>query len=163
MTKSWGLDRNGALPRAVRWSISLWVCAVAAGVGETSVQVARAALGAMPPDGLAVQVLVRLLVYTAVLLLVLRLRRGEQPVRLAVAVLVGGVGTLSMIGQPIIAVTQGVVWSDAWLDGSGAWAWTFAALRAVHVVAVLGGLALLFVPASNGFFGARAAGAKATG
>lgn len=161
MKRNHGLD--GARPRAVRWSISLWVCAVAAGVGETLVQVARTALGALPPDGLAVQVLMRVLVYTAVLLLVLRLRRGERAVRLAVAVLVGGVGTLSMIGQPIIAVAQGVAWSDAWLDGSGAWAWTFAALRAVHVVAVLGGLVLLFVPASNGFFRPRVTGVRATG
>ncbi|WP_243790384.1 hypothetical protein [Saccharopolyspora gloriosae] len=141
-----------AVPDVVRRSISLWVCAVTAGVAETVLQVLRIAVGQLPADGVGAQLALRAVVYTAVFLLVLRLRRGEPGVRVAVAALVGGIGTLSMVGEPIVAMIQGAGFAEAWLDGSGAWAWTFAALRAVHLCAVAGALALLFSPGANEFF-----------
>lgn len=151
------MEPKDAAPAAVRRSITAWTCAVAAGVAETVLQVVRLVAAGAPAGALAGQLVLRAAVYAAVLLLVLRLRRGGNGVRIAVAVLVGGLGTASMIGPPIAAVLGGTPFEQAFLDGTGPWAWVFAALRAAHLVAVFAGLALLFAPASNAHF--RAVGA----
>ncbi|MCA1228864.1 MULTISPECIES: hypothetical protein [unclassified Saccharopolyspora] len=153
------MDPKDAAPAAVRSSIIAWTCAVAAGVAETVLQVVRLVAAGAPAGGLAGQLVLRGAVYAAVLVLVLRLRRGGNGVRIAVAVLVGGLGTASMVGPPIAEVLGGVPVEQAFLNGTGPWAWTFAALRAAHLVAVCTGLVLLFAPASNAHF--RAAGAAA--
>ncbi|GAB2655219.1 hypothetical protein GCM10027271_12100 [Saccharopolyspora gloriosae] len=144
-----------AVPAVVRGSIGLWVCAVATGVAETVLQVLRAVAGELPADGIAGQLGVRAVVYAALLLLVLRLRRGEPGTRWAVAVLIGGIGTLSMVGGPLLEMAHGAPVAAAWVDGTGASAWTFASLRAFHLCAVLGALALLFSPAANELFRRR--------
>ena len=86
-----------------------------------------------------------------VTLLIVRLRRGDRWVRLALTVLLGIVGMASLLVEPI-----------SWLIAGGSPAAFLAAadgptlmvvvLRVVHVIAVVGGLALMYSPTANRFF-----------
>jgi len=136
----------GPLPQSVRWSVWCWLAAVACGVLE-------ALLNAVtnPDYGVAVQLSIRAVVYVLVTVLIVRLRKGERWVRLALTVLLGVVGVASLLAEPI-----------SWLIGGGVPATFLAAadgptlavvaLRAIHVVAVVGGLVLMYSPSANRFF-----------
>ena len=134
------------LPQSVRWSVWCWLAAVACGVLE-------ALLNAVtnPDYDVAVQLSIRAVVYVLVTLLIVRLRRGERWVRVALTVLLGVVGLASLLVEPI-----------SWLIGGGMPATFLAAadgptlavvaLRAIHVVAVVAGLSLMYSPTANRFF-----------
>jgi hypothetical protein len=136
----------GPSPRSVRWSVWCWLAAVACGVLE-------ALLNAVtnPDYDVALQLSIRAVVYVLVTLLIVRLRKGERWVRLALTVLLGVVGMASLLAEPI-----------SWLIGGGVPAIFLAAadgptlavvaLRAIHVVAVVGGLVLMYSPSANRFF-----------
>jgi hypothetical protein len=134
------------LPRSVRWSVWCWLAAVACGVLEALLNAV-----ANPEYDVAVQLSIRAVVYVLVTLLIVRLRKGERWVRLALTVLLGVVGMASLLAEPI-----------SWLIGGGVPATFLAAadgptlavvaLRAIHVVAVVGGLVLMYSPSANRFF-----------
>lgn len=134
------------LPRSVRWSVWCWLAAVACGVLEALLNAV-----ANPEYDVAVQLSIRAVVYVLVTLLIVRLRKGERWVRLALTVLLGVVGMASLLAEPI-----------SWLIGGGVPATFLAAadgptlavvaLRAIHVVAVVGGLVLMYRPSANRFF-----------
>jgi hypothetical protein len=104
-----------------------------------------------PDYDVALQLSIRAVVYVLVTLLIVRLRKGERWVRLALTVLLGVVGMASLLAEPI-----------SWLIGGGVPAIFLAAadgptlavvaLRAIHVVAVVGGLVLMYSPSANRFF-----------
>ena len=133
-------------PRSVRWSVWCWLTAVACGVLEALVHALTDA-----DDDVAVQLSIRAVVYVLVTLLIVRLRRGDRWVRLALTVLLGIVGMASLLVEPI-----------SWLIAGGSPAAFLAAadgptlmvvvLRVVHVIAVVGGLALMYSPTANRFF-----------
>ena len=134
------------LPRSVRSSVWCWLAAVACGVLESLVNAVTS-----PDYNVAVQLSIRAVVYVLVTLLIVRLSRGENRVRLAVTVLLGVVGLFSLLAEPI-----------SWLISGGAPATFLAAadaptvavvgLRAVHVVAVVCALSLMYSPSANRFF-----------
>jgi len=134
------------LPQSVRWSVWCWLAAVACGVLEALLN----AVTSRDYD-VAVQLSIRAVVYVLVTLLILRLRRGDNWVRLALTVLLGVVGLTSLLAEPI-----------SWLIGGGAPATFLAAadaptvavvaLRAVHVVAVVCALSLMYGRSANEFF-----------
>jgi drug/metabolite transporter (DMT)-like permease len=134
------------LPRSVRWSVWCWLAAVACGVLEALLNAV-----ANPEYDVAVQLSIRAVVYVLVTLLIVRLRKGERWVRLALTVLLGVVGMASLLAEPI-----------SWLIGGGVPATFLAAadgptlavvaLRAIHVVAVVGGLVLMYRPSANRVF-----------
>jgi drug/metabolite transporter (DMT)-like permease len=136
----------GPLPRSVRWSVWCWLAAVACGVLEALLNAV-----ANPEYDVAVQLSIRAVVYVLVTLLIVRLRKGERWVRLALTVLLGVVGMASLLAEPI-----------SWLIGGGVPATFLAAadgptlavvaLRAIHVVAVVGGLVLMYRPSANRVF-----------
>jgi hypothetical protein len=81
------------------------------------------------------------------------LRSGRNAVRWAVTVVLGGVGLLSLVAEP-------VGW---WLAGGSVAAFLAAtdaptvlvvALRVLHVGAVLAALVALYTPSANAFFSA---------
>jgi hypothetical protein len=136
----------GPLPQSVRWSVWCWLAAVACGVLE-------ALLNAMtnPDYGVAVQLSIRAVVYVLVTLLIVRLRKGERWVRLALTVLLGVVGMASMLAEPISWLIGGGV-PSTFLAAADAPTLAVVALRAIHVVAVVGGLVLMYSPSANRFF-----------
>jgi hypothetical protein len=129
--------------------VIVWITAIGAGVAETLV---RLTLADPPtPDELAV----RFSIYAALAVLVLALRSGRNAVRWTLTVLLGGVGTLSLIVEPLswlltgspapILVTEFLVTADGPTL-------LIVGLRVAHIAAVIGALVLMFRPQANAFF-----------
>jgi hypothetical protein len=90
-------------------------------------------------------------VYVLVTLLIVRLRTGEHWVRLALTVLLGVVGLTSLLAEPISWSISGGA-PAAFLATADAPTVAVVALRAVHVVAVVCALSLMYSRSSNKFF-----------
>jgi hypothetical protein len=132
-------------PVAVRRSILLWLAAIGAGVAEALVHVAQA--DAPSTGALAV----RFTIYAALTALVLALRTGRNAVRWVVAVLLGGIGTLSLVVEPVSWWTAGGS-VPAFLAAADGPTLLITGLRLFHVLAVLAALVLVFRPQANRFF-----------
>ncbi|WP_051830189.1 hypothetical protein [Streptomyces novaecaesareae] len=139
-------------PAPVRTAFALWVTAVAAGAFETVLAVGRMlADSSGSAGGIVMGLAVRLVVFTAAILVARQMRRGRGWARIALALGLGVLGTASMVVQPIRALAQGR--SLAWeLAQAGPMDLAFAASRAVHVGAVLTAVVLMFLPAANAYF-----------
>ncbi|MCE3555609.1 hypothetical protein LWC33_29715 [Pseudonocardia sp. RS11V-5] len=132
-------------PPAVTLAVALWFTALGCGVAGTLVRLATP-----EPPGL-VALAVRFAIYLGLAGLVLGLYSGRDAVRWAVALLMGLLGTASLVVEPL-----------RWLAGGGAVPEFLAAadgptivigvLRAVHVAAVLTALIMMFRPAANDWF-----------
>ncbi|MFE7599506.1 hypothetical protein [Streptomyces sp. NPDC057494] len=142
-------------PAVVRGALALWVTAVAAGVFETALAIAK-----MVGDGsgsageIAIGLAIRLPVFTAALLIAVQMHRGRHWARMTLALGLGVAGTASMVTQPIRALTQGHSLGTAFRE-AGAMDLAFGASRTLHVAAVLGAVVLMFLPAANAYFRAR--------
>jgi hypothetical protein len=139
------------IPKQVQASYRLWLVAVAAGVFETALVVVEATSGAVGSAAeVAVGVAVRLLVFTAAVYLAARLRTGRNWARVALAVLLGGIGTLSLVIGPVTWLTEGGSFADA-LAAADLGSVLFAASRVVHLGAVIAAVLLMFHPAANAY------------
>lgn len=135
-----------SLPRSVRWSVWCWLTAVACGVLESLLRALTD-----PDEDVAVQLSIRAVVYVLVTLLIVRLRRGEPWVRLALTVLLGVLGMASLLAEPISWVVAGGAPADFLAAADGP-TLMVVALRAIHVAAVVAGLALMYGRTANRFF-----------
>jgi hypothetical protein len=135
-------------PAPVHVSVRLWLVAIAAGVAEALV---RLLLPEPPTLG---QLGIRFAIYTGLAVLVLALYTGRNTVRWTVAALLGGIGTLSLVAEPVSWVAAG---GDpvAFLTTADAPTLLVTALRVLHIAAVPAALALLFRPESARFFRRR--------
>jgi hypothetical protein len=91
----------------------------------------------------AVGVAVRLLAFAGLVYLAARLRRGMKWARVALAVLYGGIGTLSPVIGPVTWLANGGSLSDA-VAAADLGSVLFAASRVVHLGAVIAALILMF-------------------
>jgi hypothetical protein len=121
------------LPRSVRSSVWCWLAAVACGVLESLVNAVTS-----PDYNVAVQLSIREVVYVLVTLLIVRLSRGENWVRLALTVLLGHADLKNRLADGLyISVTskgQPQVYFRRSIDSS---------LPGAHQVVHLGDLSLL--------------------
>jgi hypothetical protein len=145
------------LPTELFAATAIWIGAVGAGVTEALVYVF---LMPDPPGG--AQLAARGAVYAGVLALVLALPTGRAVVRWALAVLLGGIGTLSLVAEPASWLAAGgdPVGFLATADGPTL---LVVALRALHLAAVIAAMVLMFRPRSTAFVHARAAQRAAVG
>jgi hypothetical protein len=145
------------LPAELSAATAIWVGAVGAGVTEALV---HAFLMPDPPTG--AQLLVRGAIYAVVLALVLALPTGRAAARWALAVLLGGVGTLSLVIEPAgwLAAGGDPVGFLTTADGPTL---LVVALRVLHLAAVIAAMVLMFRPRSTAFIRARAAQRAAAG
>ena len=91
------------LPREVQVSFLLWLTAVAAGVVETIIRVIYSlswSYGGGEAD--VTGVVIRVIVYTVVIYIIAQMRLGKTWARITLAVLLGGIGTLSLVIDPIL-------------------------------------------------------------
>jgi hypothetical protein len=150
------LDASGpgpgrGIPAQLRASVLLWLAAVAAGLFETTLAVIDALDGDVGSAAqVTVGVAVRLLVFAAAVYLAAQLRQGRNWARVALAVLLGGVGTLSLVIGPVSWLAQGGSLADA-LAAADLGSLLFAASRVVHPGAVIAALILMFHPAANAY------------
>jgi hypothetical protein len=141
----------GRPPRQLRASFWLWLLAVAAGLFETTLAVVDATAGQVGSAAeVAVGVGVRLLAFTGLVYLATRLRRGRNWARIALAVLYGGLGTLSLVSGPVTWLADGGSVTDAMASADLGSA-LFAASRLVHLGAIIAALILMFHPAANAY------------
>jgi hypothetical protein len=153
------------VPKEVQASFLLWLTAVAAGVLETFIRIIDALLvgsasgsgGEADLIGAISNVVIRVVVYTLVVYLITRMRLGKRWARLSLAVLLGGIGTLSLIIDPISWLAGGNSLSEVFTEADLLF-FLIAPIRVVHLVAVIGALVFMFLPAANTYFrGSRSA------
>ncbi|MFG2036503.1 hypothetical protein [Dactylosporangium sp. NPDC048998] len=104
--------------------------------------------------GVVVGVLVRCLVYAAVVVTAVLMLGGRRWARLALALVLGIVGTLSLVMEPVSWLLDGNSVTDLVRDAGVAW-WLSAGARGVHILAVWGAVVLMFVPSANRYFRKR--------
>jgi hypothetical protein len=132
-------------PDPVRLSILLWLTAIGAGAAEALVYLLQ------PEPPTVAQLGARFGIYAVLTALVLSLRTGRNAVRWALAVLLGGFGTASLVIDPVTWLLDGGS-PAAFLAAADAPTLVGAGLRVVHIVAVLGALVLMFRPSANTWF-----------
>jgi hypothetical protein len=157
-------DPRPAIPTQLQASLRLWLLAVAAGLFETALVVVDATNGEVGSAAqVAVGVAVRLLVFTAAVCLAIQLRLGKNWARVALAVLLGGIGTGSLVIGPVTWLAEGGSPTEA-LAAADLGSVLFAASRVVHLGAVIAALLLMFHPAANAYIRAttRAPGRRGT-
>jgi hypothetical protein len=101
--------------------------------------------------GIIAGVAVRTVVFAVAIFLALRLHQGRNWARMALAVLLGVFGSLSLLIDPVRWLAAGNSLSDA-MAAADATAVLFASSRVVHLAAVFGAMVLMFRPAANTFF-----------
>jgi hypothetical protein len=139
------------IPRQLQASFLLWLAAVAAGLFETALVVVDATDGEVgSATQLTVGVAVRLLVFTGLVYLAAQLRQGHNWARITLAVLYGGIGTLSLVIGPVTWLADGGSLADA-VAAADLGSVLFAASRVVHLGAVIAALLLMFHPAANAY------------
>ena len=144
-------DPRPGIPTQLQASYLLWLLAVAAGVFETALVVVDATDGEVgSANQVAVGVAVRLLVFTGLVYLAAQLRQGRNWARVALAVLYGGIGTLSLVIGPVTWLAEGGSLADA-VTAADLGSVLFAASRVVHLGAVIAALILMFHPAANAY------------
>jgi hypothetical protein len=140
-----------APPRQLQASFWLWLVAVAAGLFETTLVVIDARPGEVGSVAeVAIGVTVRLLAFTALVYPAVRLRQGRSWARIALAVLYGGFGTLSLVIGPVTWLAEGGSLAEA-MAAADLGSVLFAASRLIHVAAMIAALILMFHPAANAY------------
>ena len=153
------LSRPPGVPKEVQASFLLWLTAVAAGVLETIIRVidasaigfASGSSGETDVIGAISGVVIRVIVYALVVYIITRMRLGKSWARLTLAVLLGGIGTLSLVIDPISWLAAGNSLSEVFKEADLLF-FVIAPIRAVHLGAVIGALVLMFLPAANTYF-----------
>ncbi|MBF6229018.1 hypothetical protein IU470_28495 [Nocardia abscessus] len=140
-------------PRAVRVAFTALVVALLAGAVEA---VARAALAfsESDPANLAAGLGARAAIYLLVLAVAVRLTYGDRWARLLITVGIGVFGLLSLIVEPLAAAMSAGELRDLFQDATAA-SLLLAALRTVHVIAVLIAIPALYTRTARGYFRKR--------
>ncbi|MFE0171032.1 hypothetical protein ACFWZ2_01845 [Streptomyces sp. NPDC059002] len=146
-----GTDEPPA-PPAVRAAFALWLVAVAAGVFETVLALVRmTADGDASAGELGGGLPLRMAVFSAAVLVAVRMRRGGNGARLALAGAFGVFGTLSLLTGPVRWFADGHGIGAAFQD-VGVVDVLFGGSRVLHLAAALAAVVLMFRPAANAWF-----------
>jgi hypothetical protein len=153
------LGQPPGVPKEVQASFLLWLTAVAAGVLEPVIHITDALLvgsasgsgGEADLIGAISNVVIRVIIYTLVVYIITRMRLGKRWARLTLAVLLGGIGTLSLVIDPISWLAGGNSLSDVFTQANLLFV-LVAPIRTIHLVAVIAALVLMFLPAANTYF-----------
>ena len=159
------------VPNEVQASFLLWLTAAAAGVLETIIRIIDTLLvgsasgsgGETDVTGVIYGVVIRVIVYTLVVFytlvvyIITRMRLGKRWARLTLAVLLGVIGTLSLVIDPISWLAGGNSLSDVFTQANLLFV-LIAPIRTIHLAAVIAALVFMFLPAANTYFrGSRSA------
>jgi hypothetical protein len=158
-TAAFELGPPPGVPKEVQASFLLWLTAVAAGVLETIIRIIDSLAmgwtsgsgGETDVTGVISNVVIRVIVYTLVVYIITRMRLGKRWARLTLAVLLGMIGTLSLVIDPISWLAAGNSLSEVFTEANLLF-FLIAPIRTVHLAAVIAALALMFLPAANSYF-----------
>jgi hypothetical protein len=141
------------VPKDVQMSFLLWLAALAAGVAETIVGI----INFDPAATETVSILgIRLVVTTVLVFIIAQMHLGKNWARITLAILLGGIGTLSLVFDPVSWLIEGNSLRELIQNADLAFI-VFALIRVVHLVSVLAALVFMFRPAANSYFRAAAA------
>ena len=82
------------------------------------------------------------------------MRLGKRWARLALAVLLGGIGTISLVIDPISWLAGGNSLSEVFAQADLLF-YIVAPIRAVHLATVIAALVFMFLPVANDYFHLR--------
>jgi hypothetical protein len=165
------LGQPPGVPKEVQASFLLWLTAVAAGVLETLIRIidtlamgwASGSGAETDVTGVISGVIIRVIVYTLVVYIITRMRLGKRWARLTLAVLLGVIGTLSLVMDPLSWLAGGNSLSDVFTEADLLF-FLIAPIRTVHLAAVVAALLLMFLPSANSYFrGSRSVTRQALG
>jgi hypothetical protein len=151
------------VPREVQAAFLLWLTAVAAGVLETIIRVINSLFVGPGSGGEAdvTGVVIRVTVYAVVVYIIAQMRLGKRWARLTLAVLLGVIGTLSLVIDPISWLAAGNSLREVFTQADLLFAFV-APIRAVHLAAVISALVFMFLPAANTYFRAARSATRRT-
>jgi hypothetical protein len=140
-------------PLTARSATVLWLLAVGAGVVETVVQVGLALAGDVSTSAIVGQIAVRAVIYGALFVIIDRyFRRGVPWSRYLLAGVLGTVGVVSLVTEPIgWLIHNGDFTTIDWSAGFV----TIAALRVVHLSAVISAVFFTFQRDTARWFNAK--------
>ena len=96
-------------------------------------------------------VAIRVIIYIVVVYIIMQMRLGKRWARLAVAVLLGGIGTLSLVIDPILWLAGGNSLREVFTEADLLF-FIIAPIRVVHLAAVVTALVFMFLPSANIYF-----------
>ena len=163
------LSPRPGVPKEVQASFLLWLTAVAAGVLETILRVIDALFmglasgsgGEADVTGVISSVVIRVIIYTVAVYVVAQMRLGKRWARLTLAVLLGVIGTLSLVIDPISWLAAGNSLGEVFREADLLFIF-IAPIRVVHLASVLAALVFMFLPAANTYFRAARSASKRT-
>jgi hypothetical protein len=163
------LSPRPGVPKEVQASFLLWLTAVAAGVLETILRVIDALFmglasgsgGEADVTGVISSVVIRVIIYTVAVYVVAQMRLGKRWARLTLAVLLGVIGTLSLVIDPISWLAGGNSLGEVFREADLLFIF-IAPIRVVHLASVLAALVFMFLPAANTYFRAARSASKRT-
>ncbi len=133
-----------AVPAPVHGAFLAWLGAIAAGVVEAAVHISSEGVTV---GGLAL----RMAIYALAVWTFVQMRRGRNWARLALTVVLGGLGTLSLVIEPVGWLLAGNSLGTAIAD-AGVADLAIATSRTAHLVAVVVAVVLMYQPAANRYF-----------
>jgi hypothetical protein len=141
-------------PLAVRGATALWFAAVGAGVAESVLGAAGAIADGTSIIGLILQIAFRAIVYGGLFVVIDRyFRPGVRWARWLLTGVLGTVGIATLVAGPIDWLRHNGDFGT--LDWSVSFV-AFAAIRCVHLTAVITAIVLSFQPDANRWFSRRA-------
>ncbi|WP_214412737.1 hypothetical protein [Sphaerisporangium fuscum] len=140
------------VPSTVRSAALLWFTAVGAGVFEAVIAVAGMIVdGTASFANVAAGLGIRLVVFVAAIFMAVRMRQGGNWARVALTVILGVFGTLSLVIGPVQWLLAGHTVAEA-VAGADGMTLVFTISRIVHLAAVLSAVALMFTTTANAYF-----------
>ncbi|MGH3615930.1 MAG: hypothetical protein ACRDRK_25720 [Pseudonocardia sp.] len=128
-----------------------WITAISAGVAEALVRLV------LPDPPTSSRLAVRFAIYVVLAVLVSALLTGRSTIGRVVAVVLGGVGMVSLVMEPLSWVLGGGL-PTAYLAAADGSTPLVVGLRVVYVGAVLAALVLMLRPAAKAVFRTAAGG-----
>lgn len=91
------------------------------------------------------------MIFAVLVYIMIRMLRGKNWARIALALLLGGIGILSLILDPIKWLMTGNSLWEAFANADNV-SILFASSRVLHIIAVIAALVYMFRPAANRYF-----------
>jgi hypothetical protein len=140
------------VPRDLQASFLLWLAALAAGVAETIVGIIDSlSAGSSSATDIIFILFIRLVVTAVLVYIVAQMCLGKNWARVTLAALLGEIGTLSLVFDPVSWLVEGNSLRELLRDADFGFV-VLATIRVLHLAAVLGALVFMFRPSANAYF-----------
>lgn len=133
-------------PPSVNLAATAWLLAIAAGVIESVLALTDIGSRGAWDAGVWVGLAVRVAVFVAGTLLAVRLRRGSNAARIALTVLLSGLGFASLVVPSTLAMAGGASFVEAFGGDGGELAGVFLVVRLLHIALVVVATVGMYTP-----------------